>query len=263
MQATGLKIPGFHFTAWFSIAFLYIPIVILIVFSFNAGNLITVWDSFSTKWYTAALKNEELANAAKNSLIIGAVSTVISTAIALMVALVSFKNNAESRSKKWAEIIMPLPLLIPEIVLAIATLSFFSLLDIRWGIGNILIAHIVFCIPFAYSPIRARLENIPHSLLEAASDLYATPGRAFYHVIFPLLMPGIVSGALLAFISSLDDFIITQLVAPPGAMTLPVYIYSMVRRGITPEINAASSMLLGVSIIFVLASYLINRKKVL
>ncbi len=261
MQANGQKIPGFGSTAWFSVAFLYAPILILIIFSFNAGNLITVWDSFSTKWYAAALANEELQNAASNSFIIGIMATVISTVIALMVALVSYKKTGSNRAVKCADALMPLPLLIPEIVLAIATMSFFSLLSIRWGIGNILVAHIVFCIPFAYSPIRARLENIPPALLEAASDLYASPVQAFYRVTLPLLMPGVVSGALLAFITSLDDFIITQMVAPPGAMTLPVYIYSMVRRGITPEINAASSMLLGLSIIFVLASYIINRKR--
>lgn len=262
MNASGQRIPGFFSTAWFSIAFLYAPIIILIVFSFNAGSLITVWDKASLKWYTAALQNEELRQAAFNSMIVGAASTIISTVIALMVALVSFNKSKNTPGKKLAENIMPLPLLIPEIVLAIATMSLFSLLSIRWGIGNILIAHIVFCIPFAYSPIRARLENIPISLLEAANDLYASPAQAFYRVTLPLLMPGIVSGALLAFITSLDDFLITQMVAPPGAMTLPVYIYSMVRRGITPEINAASSMLLGISIIFVLISYLINQKKV-
>jgi spermidine/putrescine transport system permease protein len=140
-------------------------------------------------------------------------------------------------------------------------MMFFALINLRLGLGNVLIAHTVFCIPFAYSPIRARMETIPANLFEAASDLYADHRRVLWHVTLPLLRPGIYSGAMLAFITSIDDFIITQLVAPPGAMTLPVYIYSMVRRGITPEINAISSLLLAVSIFFVLTSYLLNKRR--
>jgi spermidine/putrescine transport system permease protein len=261
MAASSLKIPGFGGTAWAGLAFLYAPIVILIVFSFNSSKLITVWEGFSTEWYRVALDNDDLKRACLNSLIVGFGAMVISTLIALPTALAMHSRRKKFRGQQVTHSLIMLPLLIPEVVIAIASLSFFTAIGLSLDIGNILIAHIVFCIPFAYSPLHARLETIPVQLFEAAGDLYADPWQTFRHVTVPLLMPGIYSGAMLAFITSLDDFIITEMVAPPGAMTLPVYIYSMVRRGITPEINAISAILLAVSMAFVLSSYLINQKK--
>lgn len=261
MSGAQQKIPGSGLAAWMGLAFLYAPIAILIVFSFNAGKLITVWESFSTDWYRVALENSDLRRSAVNSLVVSLGAMIFSTLIALPTAL-AMHNRNNFRGQQLAKQVIMLPLLVPEVVIAIASLSFFTAISLNLGIGNVLIAHIVFCIPFAYLPIKARLETIPSRLLEASADLYADPWRSFRHVTLPLLMPGVFSGAMLAFITSLDDFIITQMVAPPGAMTLPVYIYSMIRRGITPEINAASAILLAVSIIFVLLSYLINQKKV-
>jgi spermidine/putrescine transport system permease protein len=261
MAAAQQKIPGFGGAAWTSLAFLYAPIVILIIFSFNSSRLITVWEGFSTDWYRAALDNDDLQRAAVNSLIVGFGATFFSTLIALPTALAMHSRRKKFRGQQAANSLIMLPLLVPEVVIAIASLSFFTAIGLSLDIGNILIAHIVFCIPFAYSPLHARLETIPPSLFEAASDLYAGPWQVFRHVTLPLLMPGVFSGAMLAFITSFDDFIITEMVAPPGAMTLPVYIYSMVRRGITPEINAISAILLALSMIFVLSSYLINQKK--
>lgn len=261
MSVSQQKIPGSGIAAWTGLAFLYTPIVILIVFSFNASKLITVWEGFSTDWYRVALDNDDLRRAALNSLVVGLGAMIFSTLIALPTAI-AMHNRKIFRGQQFTSQLMMLPLLVPEVVIAIASLLFFTAIGLRLGIGNVLIAHVVFCIPFAYLPIRARLETIPPCLLEAATDLYADHWRAFRHITLPLLMPGIFSGAMLAFITSLDDFIITQMVAPPGAMTLPVYIYSMVRRGITPEINAASAILLAVSMIVVLMSYLINQKKV-
>jgi spermidine/putrescine transport system permease protein len=249
-------IPAFREIAWLGLVFLYAPIMILILFSFNSGKLITVWEGFSMHWYHAALTNQDLHRATFNSVVVATGSMVLSTLIAIPAALAT----GARRKSPVTESLIALPLLVPEIVMAIASLSFFAFIGLSLGIGNILIAHTVFCIPFAYLPIRARLNMIPPNLKEAASDLYANPWQGFRQVTLPLLMPGIWSGAILAFITSLDDFIITQMVAPPGAMTLPVYIYSMVRRGITPEINAISSILLAVSMVFVLASVLINRK---
>lgn len=255
------KIPGSGTLAWGGLAFLYAPIAILIVFSFNSSKLITVWEGFSTGWYSVALDNDDLRRAAVNSLVVGLGAMVFSTLIALPAALAMHRYK-NFRGRQLTNQLMMMPLLVPEVVIAIASLSFFTAAGFSLGIGNVLIAHVVFCIPFAYLPIRARLETIPSRLLEAAADLYADPWHTFRHVTVPLLIPGILSGALLAFIASLDDFIITQMVAPPGAMTLPVYIYSMVRRGITPEINAISVILLTLSMVFVIISYLLNRKKV-
>ena len=260
MSTAHQKIPGFCTTSWAGLAFLYAPIVILIIFSFNSSKLITVWESFSTDWYRIALDNDDLKRSAVNSIVVGLGSMFFSTLIALLTAL-AMHNRKKFRGQQLTANLMMMPLLIPEVVIAIASMSFFTAIGLSLGIGNILIAHIVFCIPFAYSPIRARLETIPERLAEASADLYADPWQTFRRVTLPLLMPGIFSGAMLAFITSLDDFIITQMVAPPGSMTLPVYIYSMVRRGITPEINAISAILLALSMILVLTSYLINQKK--
>jgi spermidine/putrescine transport system permease protein len=260
-MAGEVKIPGFASTAWSALAFLYVPIVVVILFSFNSGQLITVWEGFGTNWYASALQNDDLRRATLNSLIVGTGATIASTLIALLVALAMRGGQVGRRTGQTTYTLMTLPLLIPEIVIAMASMTYFAAIGLHLGLGNVLIAHIVFCIPFAYSPIRARIETIPPAMAEAAADLYATPWRTARHVTLPLLMPGIVSGAMLAFITSIDDFIITQMVAPPGAMTLPVYIYSMVRKGITPEINAISSILLVISIVFVLMSYRLNRRK--
>ncbi len=163
-----------------------------------------------------------------------------------------------------AYMVINMPLMVPEIVTGIATLSFFALmaklLGFSFGQGNLIIAHTVFCVPFAYLPIRARLENMDLTLEQAAADLYATPWRAFRFVTLPLLMPGILAGAMLAFIVSLDDVIITLLVARPGQTTLPIFILGQIRRGVTPEVNAISTILLAVSVMFVTLFFLIRRR---
>jgi spermidine/putrescine transport system permease protein len=156
--------------------------------------------------------------------------------------------------------LITLPLMVPEIVTAVAVLIFFSAIHLNWGLGNVIIAHITFCIPFAFMPIRARLEGMDTSLEQAARDLYASPWEAFRYVTVPLLMPGIVAGAMLSFVISMDDFIITLMVGGAGSTTLPVYIYSMIRRGLTPEINAVSTLLLLVSIAIVTAYWILSKK---
>ena len=141
-----------------------------------------------------------------------------------------------------------------------AVLIFFARLDLNLGLGNVIIAHTTFCIPFAFLPIRARLAGMDTTLEQAARDLYATGWEAFRYVTAPLLMPGILSGAMLSFVISLDDFIITLMVATAGSTTLPVYIYSMIRQGITPEVNAVSSILFAVSVILVTLYWIVSRR---
>ena len=150
--------------------------------------------------------------------------------------------------------------MVPEIVTAVAVLIFFSAIGMNWGLGNVIIAHITFCIPFAFMPIRARLEGMDTSMEQAARDLYASEWETFRYVTAPLLMPGIVAGAMLAFVISMDDFIITLMVGGAGTTTLPVYIYSMIRRGLTPEINAVCTVLLFFSIAIVTAYWIVSKK---
>ena len=253
-------LPGFNWATLLFFLFLYLPLIILVVFSFNASRSATVWSGFSLEWYAKAFANDDIQRATKNSIIIAICATVNATVIATMAALTLGRNRRVKHKMLFSGILI-LPLMIPEIVTAVATLTFFSAIGLSLGLGNIIIAHTVFCIPFAYLPIRARLAGMDESLETAAADLYASKWQTLRLITLPLLAPGIISGAMLAFIISLDDFIITLMVAEAGATTLPVYIYSLVRIGITPEVNAISTVLLGISIIIVTLSYLIGKKK--
>jgi len=239
--------------------FLYLPIVVLIFYSFNANRMVMNWGGFGFDWYLKAFQNADIQKAVWNSLIVATVATIFSTAIATIGALV-LARGGNFRGKTISLGLITLPLMVPEIVTAVAVLIFFSAIGMNWGLGNVIIAHITFCIPFAFMPIRARLEGMDTSLEQAARDLYASEWETFRFVTVPLLMPGIVAGAMLAFVISMDDFIITLMVGGAGSTTLPVYIYSMIRRGLTPEINAVSTVLLLVSIGIVTAYWVVSKK---
>lgn len=256
--------PGFRAIAVFCLALLYAPILVLVVFSFNENRSVTIWTEFSLKWFYNVLQNDNVKNAAMVSLEVALSATVISTLVATAAALATTRT-APWRGQMPAYLVINLPLMVPEIVTAVATLSFFALvattLGVNFGLGKLIIAHTVFCIPFAYLPIRARLEDMDLTLEQAAADLYARPWQAFRRVTLPLLMPGITAGAMLAFIVSFDDFTITALVAGPGETTLPLYIWGQIRRGITPETNAISAILLIISVLFVTLSFFVGRRR--
>lgn len=259
MRAVSLKrFPGTGLTAAFFFAYLYLPIVILIVLSFNANRSATIWTGFSTDWFAVAFNNPAVMQGVRNSLIVAVTATLIATTLATIAAVGMEKRF---RGQNAANVIIGLPLVVPEIVTAVATLLFFAAVGISLGLTTVIIAHTVFCIPFAYLPIRARIEGLDPTLREAAMDLYATELRTFRRVTLPLLWPGILSGAMLAFIISLDDFVITFFVAGAGASTLPIYIYGLIRIGVSPEVNAISSVMLVISILFVSLSFLLSRRK--
>jgi len=239
--------------------FLYLPIVVLIFYSFNANRMVMSWGGFGLDWYLKAFHNDDIQNAVWNSLIVATVATVFATAIATIGALV-LARGGNFRGKTVSLGLITLPLMVPEIVTAVAVLIFFAAIRLNWGLGNVIIAHITFCIPFAFMPIRARLEGMDTSLEQAARDLYASEWETFRYVTVPLLMPGIVAGAMLSFVISMDDFIITLMVGGAGSTTLPVYIYSMIRRGLTPEINAVSTLLLLVSVAIVTAYWVVSKR---
>ena len=239
--------------------FLYLPILVLVVYSFNASQFAMTWTGFSLDWYLKVLDNDSIQRAAFNSLVIATISTVLATSIATLAAL-TLARSGYFRGQTMSFGIITLPLFVPEIVTAVAVLIFFARLDLNLGLGNVIIAHTTFCIPFAFLPIRARLAGMDTTLEQAARDLYATGWEAFRYVTAPLLMPGILSGAMLSFVISLDDFIITLMVATAGSTTLPVYIYSMIRQGITPEVNAVSSILFAVSVILVTLYWIVSRR---
>lgn len=241
-------------------AYLYLPIVILLVLSFNANRVVTIWGGFSPHWYAVVLHNPDILRAARNSLVVASSATVTATLLATLAAL-GMARGRRFRGQDAINGVIALPLVVPEIVTAVATLLFFVLLGIRLSLLTVILAHTVFCIPFAYLPIRARLEGMDPTLQEAAADLYADAWHTFRRVTLPLLWPGIMSGAILAFIISLDDFVITYFVAGAGATTLPVYIFGMIRIGISPEVNAVSALMLVISISFVSLSWLLGRTR--
>jgi len=239
--------------------FLYLPIVVLVFYSFNANRMVMNWGGFGIDCYLKAFENDDIQKAVWNTLIVATVSTIFATAIATIGALV-LARGGNFRGKTVSLGLITLPLMVPEIVTAVAVLIFFSAIGMNWGLGNVIIAHITFCIPFAFMPIRARLEGMDTSMEQAARDLYASEWETFRYVTVPLLMPGIVAGAMLAFVISMDDFIITLMVGGAGSTTLPVYIYSMIRRGLTPEINAVCTVLLFFSIAIVTAYWVVSKK---
>jgi spermidine/putrescine transport system permease protein len=238
--------------------FLYIPILILIIFSFNDNDQIGLWTGFSLRWYGELMRNEAVLEALKLSLWVAVWSTIISTFLGTLTAL------ALERHRFWGKItydaILYLPIIIPDIVMALSTLLFFVVLGVALSRYTILIAHVAFNISFVAIVVRARLADMNSVLEEAAADLGANEWQTFRRVTLPLLMPGVISGALLAFTLSLDDFVITFFVAGPGSTTLPVRVYSMIRFGLTPEVNAVSTLMFLGSTLLVVISLLLQRR---
>ena len=254
--------PGFAAMTIGCLVILYAPLVVITVYSFNGSTSITTWGGFSLHWYAQVFTGPEAGRfgaAAWNSITIALIAAIASTAIATAAAVAMMRGGA-FRGKSATFALINLPLMVPEIVTAVATLIFFSTIGLTPGYLTILIAHITFCIPFAYLPIAARLAGIEATCEQAARDLYATRAQAFRLILLPLMAPGVVSGALLAFIISLDDFIITNFVKGAGMETLPTAIFGSVKQGIKPNIMAISTLMLAVSVVFVTLSYLINKR---
>ncbi|HVJ44280.1 MAG TPA: ABC transporter permease [Dongiaceae bacterium] len=242
------------------LVFLYAPLLILVIYAFNGSRMVTVWQGFSLQWFVAIAHNGDIRDAAINSLIIAVAATIASTLISVAGALALERGNLKLLRGLAAGLIS-MPLVVPEIVVAITTLVFFSALGMHYGLLNLIIAHTVFCIPFALLPIQARLRDMGGSLEEAGRDLYADEWRLFYRVTLPLLAPAVGAGAIMAFVVSLDDFLISMMVSSAGSTTLPVYVYGMMRLGVTPEVNAISTILLAVSTVFVAAALFLGRRQ--
>lgn len=238
--------------------FLYVPIVILIIYSFNANKVVGVWTGFSTEWYQALFNNRAMGSAFRVSIWVAIWTTVISTILGTLAALAL--ERFRFRGKLTFDAVLYLPIIIPDIVMALSTLLFFVIVTVPLSRYTILIAHTAFNISFVAVVVRARLADMDSTLEEAAADLGANAWVAFRRVTLPLLMPGIVSGALLAFTLSLDDFVITFFVAGPGSTTLPVRVYSMIKFGVTPEVNAISTLMFLGSTLLVVVSLLLQRR---
>ncbi|MBU5590462.1 extracellular solute-binding protein [Clostridium sp. MSJ-4] len=239
---------------------LYIPIIILILFSFNESKLNATWTGFTFKWYQKLLTNNGLLVAVKNSLVIAFISSIISVIIGTLTAVGIYKSKFKGKSVMDG--MLYIPIVIPEIVLGIALLAFFSLIDVDRGILTLIIAHITFSISYVVVVVRARLEGFDKSIEEAAMDLGATPFQTFLKVTLPSIMPGVIAGGLLAFTLSIDDVIISFFVAGPSSMTFPLKVFSMVKFGVTPEINALSSILILLTVIVVIVAEKIKSSSI-
>ncbi len=255
--------PGFTTIAIACFVLLYLPIILLVAYSFNAGVSISQWEGFSLRWYVSAWDNEQIQDATIRSVVIAVGASVIATSAAVLAALATTRTTPW-RGQTVAFALINQPLMVPEIVTAVSLLIFFSMIKV-WtgytGLWYLVIAHAAFCIPFAYMPIRARLQGMDLSLEQAGADLYGTPVQVFRHITLPQLWPGILAGGMLAFVISLDDVVITEFVKSAGQDTLPTYMLGQLRRNITPEINAISTALLAISVLLVTAFFFMSRTR--
>jgi spermidine/putrescine transport system permease protein len=239
--------------------FLYAPIVILIIFSFNQSKLNVGWQGFTWKWYKVAWEDSAVIQSVRVSLLVALLSTIISTVIGTLSALAIMRYRFRLRT--LLDTLFYLPIIIPEIVIGFATVIFFGLLGFKLGLSTVVIAHVAFSISYVIFVVRARLAGMDQTLEQASMDLGANELQTFFLITLPLLAPGIISAALLVFTISLDDYVITSFVAGSNSKTLPLQIYSMVKTGVTPEVNAISSVLLVVTIIFVYLSLQFQQER--
>lgn len=236
----------------------YLPIVIVVIFSFNDSKLPVSWKGFTWKWYEELLHDAALKEALVNSLILGAAScaaaAVIGTLGAIGMARVHYK------SKGMMEYLSTIPIMVPEIILGMVFMAFFSLLNLPFGMVTLVIAHTAFCIPYVFMMVKSRLVGIDKSLEEAARDLGASPARTFLDITLPLIMPAVVSGCLLSFAMSFDDVVISIFVNGPRTSTLSIKVYTQLKTGVTPEINALCTIILVVVIAVMLLTCFVKSR---
>jgi spermidine/putrescine transport system permease protein len=245
--------------SWLVYAFLYAPIAVLVVFSFNSERQTAVWKNFTLDWYRVLFRDELIGHAVMNSLIVGMVATGVATVIGTMAGLALARHPFRGKGATMS--LIYLPVIVPEIVVGAALVSLFGFIAMRLSLTTVILAHIAFSISYVALVVRARLAGFDRSIEEAAMDLGANRWQTFWRVTLPLIAPGVVAGALLVFTLSIDDYIITSFVAGPGATTLPLQIYSMVKTGVTPEINAISTLLLAVTIGLIAAAQRLETAK--
>ncbi|MEN0107160.1 MAG: ABC transporter permease [Pseudomonas sp.] len=245
---------------WLVYAFLYVPILVLILLSFNKSGLPTSWSGFSFKWYGALANNKAVLAAALNTLIVALSSTFIACVLGTLLAL-GVELRRKDKGGHVADTLLMAPMIIPDIVLAIALLSFFNLVKMGLGLHSIVISHAVFNIAFVCAVVRTRLKHFDYAILEASIDLGASWFTTLRRVLLPAIFPGVLAGGLLAFTLSVDEFIIAFFNSGSGqaSTTLPMQIYAMIRFGVTPEINALATLVMLVSITALLASQRLNK----
>lgn len=248
---------GFWTVAVF--AFLYVPIILLIVFSFNDSKLGLAWTGFTTRWYSELFGNQVLIGAFKNSMIVACVTTVLSTFLGTVGAWLMFRYQFPFRHA--IGLLIFVPMVMPEVLMGVSLMILFNnLLHLDLGYLTLIIGHTTFCFPFVLVGVQARLQGIDPFLEEAAMDLGATPIQAFWKVIVPYLMPAIIAGALMSFTLSFDEYIVTVFTSGPGSQTLPLQVYGLARKGLDPQLNALSALFVAGTVVLVLFSELIKKR---
>lgn len=255
-----MKKPHTLFLSGFSyivLVFLYLPLLVLFIYSFNSSRINAVWSGWTLDWYLSLFQNRQIIDAFFNSLTIALGTAIFAVIFGCFLALAFYRYSYRFH-KSWMTFIH-LPIVLPDIIMGLSLLLLFNYLSIPTGKLTILIAHITFSIPFVYVLVSSRLQEMDRDLEDAAQDLGATPWQSFFHITLPLLYPSIFSSLLLVFSLSLDDFVISFFVSGPGSTTLPVYIYGMVKRGITPEVNALAALLMIITVILSLMALKIGK----
>jgi spermidine/putrescine transport system permease protein len=242
-------------------AFLYLPIALLVVYSFNDSKLNLYWAGFTTKWYGMLFVNEVLLRAFQNSLIVATTTTALSVVIGTSAAWLLYRYRFPAQ--QTLGLLIFIPMVMPEVLMGVSLLVLFVSLGIPLGYTTLIIAHTTFCFPFVLVGVQARLQGIDPSLEEAAMDLGATPLKAFWLVIIPYLLPAIVAGALMSFTLSFDEYIVTIFTSGADSQTLPLKVYGMVRVGLNPQLNALSTLFIAATAVLVIASQVFTRKKTL
>ena len=240
-------------------AFLYLPIALLVVYSFNDSKLNLYWTGFTTKWYGMLFGNEVLLRAFQNSLIVATATTALSVVIGTSAAWLLYRYRFPAQQALG--LLIFIPMVMPEVLMGVSLLVLFVSLGIPLGYTTLIIAHTTFCFPFVLVGVQARLQGIDPSLEEAAMDLGATPLKAFWLVIIPYLLPAIVAGALMSFTLSFDEYIVTIFTSGADSQTLPLKVYGMVRVGLNPQLNALSTLFIAATAVLVIASQVFTRKK--
>lgn len=251
------KIPGI--LTWTTLLFFYLPILLLVINSFNASRTGGNWGGFTLKWYEKLFKAREIWYALRSTLIVAFISTAVSTLLGTTSAIALHRYKGKIQNAHYCLIYTPL--VVPEILLGISLLLFFVAIKVELGLTTVILAHITFCLSYVTMAVLSRLQDFDMNILEAARDLGAGTWAMTWRVLIPVIFPGILSGALLAFTLSIDDFVISFFVAGPGSTTLPIQIYSMIRRGSLPLINALSTILLAITFLAILIYQIVTNKK--
>jgi spermidine/putrescine transport system permease protein len=248
------------FATWtgFVFLFFYLPIFILILFSFNQSRLNIVWTGFTLEWYATLWRDTVLVRTLKNSLIVATATTVVSVVLGTAGGWLLYRFRY--RGSSFLETLVFMPMIVPEVILGVSLLILFVTIGLQLGYTTIVISHVTFCFPFVMAAVQARLAGLDPSLEEAALDLGATPLQAFTKVLVPYLMPAIVSGALMTFTLSLDELIVTYFTASAGTRTLPLEIFGRVKKGLDPSLNAISTVLIAVTVLAVFLTEMLRRR---